>query len=89
MRGRYILLMSFILIAIISSVYLNSTGENVIAIAQNDIEDNRLASLDNVTITTGYFATNLDISFTRYGGSSRDEGLSFSVIIYLSLDNVS
>lgn len=89
MRGRHILLISFILVVIISSVYLNSTGENVIAIAQNDIEDNRLASLDNVTITTGYFATNLDISFSRYGGSSREEDLSRSVKIYLSLDNVS
>ena len=89
LRGRYVLLISFVLILIVSSIYLNSAGENVITVAQNDVENKMLASLDNAAVSTSYFVTNLDISFTRYGASSGAESLSLSVIIYLSLDNVS
>ncbi|TFH02701.1 MAG: hypothetical protein E4H14_17445 [Candidatus Thorarchaeota archaeon] len=61
----------------------------MIAITQNNVQDNGLVSLDNVTISTSIFTSCLEVSYTRYGGIWRAHNLDLSVLLFLSPDNVS
>jgi hypothetical protein len=89
MRRRYKLWISVTLIAMVSFVYLNSTGENVVVTTQNETKDNTLGSLDNVTLTTGYFSTHLKVCYTCYELDQTTEDVVLTIALSLSLNNAS
>lgn len=55
--------------------------------AQEDVVPEDLLSLDNVTISTDFFSTCLEVVYTRYGGLIEITDLESQVLLFLSLNN--
>ena len=57
--------------------------------AQDDIGPEDLLILNDAGISTDFFSTCLEVTYTRYGGVPEAADLGSSVLLMLSLDNIS
>ena len=89
LRRKGKLLISIIVIVLVSVTYLNYTGNQIVAVSQNDNVDNNFINLDNATIATSHFTTYLEVTYTCSGGDWRIVEIDFPITLFLSLDNES
>lgn len=73
----------------VSFTYLIYTGNMIDVTSQNHNKDTSIISLDSATISTSYFTTCLDVSYTCYAGDWRARFFDFEITLFLSLDNMS